>query len=335
VSWAQQWTALQALPGFTPGYLGQLDSMTESVVKFGAAPTKGNQNALNQIRTNEIALARQPCGGPWGWELREFTLSSENPVLNTDVPVSGLLRRHTVARTPDDATFSAGGPDMTVNAFMATQVVPASSTTASCDTIPNYTVPYNFAAAPFRGGNSLISPNFWKTTNAPTPANMCARHQFSLNTCDGCHRGETATNGGVGNTAFTHIDPLSPSPVPLSKFLTGGGPGLTYNVPDPQYGAPTVWRYADLQRRLQRLFDLSHCTSCMMISPLRAAVVAQIQALGPVPVDVAPGETVAFQVGPVTRLDVVSKLLDLRTQFAGAPVSTPVDFARAPEAGSH
>src|SRR5439155_10720205 len=110
VSWAKQWTALQAMAGFTAAYKAQLEAMTQSVVVHGAAPAKGNQNAINQIRTNEIALA-----GPW--ELREFTLSVEKPAAGTDTPVNGGLRRHTVAQTPNDGAFSAGGADPTINAF--------------------------------------------------------------------------------------------------------------------------------------------------------------------------------------------------------------------------
>ncbi|HEX7838560.1 MAG TPA: hypothetical protein VF469_13890 [Kofleriaceae bacterium] len=339
VSWAQQWTGLQAMPGFTPAYLTQLDAMTESVVKHGVAPGKGNQNAINQIRTNEAALAGGGCGGWVGgpWELREFTLTNENPAANTDVAASGLLRKHTVAQTPDDATYSAGGPDPTINSFAATQVVPATASLTSCSTVPNYTVPYAYPAAgsPFRGGNSLIAPPFWRATiNPPTGHNICARHQFSLNTCNGCHFGETATTGGVGNTAFTHINPLSPTPVPLSKFLTGGGPGLTWNVADPQNGSP-IWQYADLQRRLQRLFDLSHCTSCAGIFTQRPQMIDQMVAMGPVPADIAPGDPRPFQVGSITNLSVVSQLLQLRTQFAGTAQSTQVDFLRSPGAVSH
>jgi hypothetical protein len=340
VSWAQKWTTLQASPGFTPAYLGLLHTMTESVVKHGAAPTKGNQNALNQIRTNETALASLACGGPstGPWELREFTLTNESPSLNTDLPASGLLRRHTVARTPDDATFSAGGADATINAFMATQVVPPSATTLDCSTIASYTVPYAYpvASSPFRGGNSFMLPFFWRATiNPPTSHNMCARHQFSLNTCDGCHRGETATNGLGGNTSFTHVDPLSPPPVPLSKFLTGGGPTTTFSVSDPQYGSSTVWKYADLKRRLQRLFELSHCTSCIMAGIPNARLLDQLRALGPVPADIAPGDPRPFEVGPITNLAVVKTLLDLRSSVAVQPISEQVDFIRAADAFSH
>jgi hypothetical protein len=336
VAWARQWSALQAYSSFTGAYLAQLDAMTESVVVHGAAPSKGNQSALDQIRTNEIAL--------WGgcgqtgrqWELREFTLTNES--LPGDPPATGLLRKHTVARTPDDSTYSAGGPDPRINPFVATQVVPAAATPASCNLVPNYTVPlsYPVAGSPLRGGNSLIPPPFWRATlNPATPHNICARHQFSLNTCNGCHFGETATNGVGSNTSFTHIDPLSPAPVPLSKFLTGGGPGLTFNVADPQYGSSTIWKYADLQRRLQRLFDLSHCTSCVGVITARPALIQQLQALGPVPADLDPGEPHTFQTGPITSIDTVSKVLQLRLQLPAEVRSMPADFARAVVAATH
>jgi hypothetical protein len=339
VAWAQKWTQLQLFSTFSAAYKAQLNVMTEDVVKHGVGLGKGNLSALNQIRTNEVALAGWGCGGPPAgqWELREFTLTNETPAANTDTPVSGLLHRHTVARAPDDNTFSAAG-DATVDAFMAAQVVPAAATVPSCTTIANYAVPFAYptAATPFRGGNSFMNPSFWKTTLPLNSHNACARHQFSFNTCNGCHRGETGTNGGPGNTAFTHIDPMSAPPVPLSKFLTGGGPTLTYNVNDPQYGGSTaVWKYADLQRRLQRLFDLSHCTSCISTFTQRPQFLDQVRALGPVPADIPPGEAAPFEVGPVTKLDVVGRLLQLRASFAGAPQSTQVDFVRPAEAFSH
>ncbi|HEX8115495.1 MAG TPA: hypothetical protein VF516_47535, partial [Kofleriaceae bacterium] len=330
VAWAKQWSSLQMFPGFTPAYLAQLNAMTESVVVHGAAPSKGNQNALNQIRTNEIALAWGGCGQAANqWELREFTLTNES--LPGDPPASGLLRKHTVARTPDDATYSAGGPDPTINAFIASQVVPAAATPASCNLVPNYTVPLSWpvAGSPFRGGNSLVPPPFWMATlNPATPHNICARHQFSLNTCNGCHRGDTGTS-------FTHINPLSPPPAPLSNFLTGGGPGLTFNVADPQYGASTIWKYADLQRRLQRLFDLSHCTSCIGVITAKPALIPQLQALGPVPADLDPSEPHTFETGPITSLDTVSKILQLRLQLPAGVQDMPADFARAAVAATH
>ena len=333
VDWARQWTGLAAQPGFTPAYKAQLTTMTESVVRHGAAPTKGNQNAINQIRTNEIAL------GSW-WELREFTLTDENPPANTDPPSNGLLRTHTVAQTPNDGVFSATGADPTINAFVNAPVTASVPLPAAnpgrCSA--SYTVPYLFGGAPFRGGNTFIPPNHWRANSitALSPAaSICARHQFSLNTCGGCHKDDSGTNGLGGSTSFTHIDPLSPIPVRLSKFLTGGGPGLVFNVNDTQLGAP-AWPFADLERRFQRLFDLSHCTSCTTLFPLRPAIIDFIVDLvRVVPIDIDPGDPPPFEIGPITDIGVVQRILDVRAQMAGEPMQQPADVIRPTDRSTH
>jgi hypothetical protein len=331
VSWAQQWTALQAFPGFTAGYLAQLETMTESVVLHGAAPSKGNQNAINQVRTNEIALTPP-------WELREFTLTDEKPAMGTDTPSNGGLRKHSVAQTPNDGAFSAAGGDATINNFV-NNVVTAGvtlpvSNPGQC--AASYTVPYVFGGMQFRGGNSLIGPGHWNAnsiTAASPAANICARHQFSLNTCGGCHHDDSGTNGLGGSTNFTHIDPVSSPPVTLSKFLTGGGPGLVFNVNDTQLGAPT-WQFADLERRFQRLFELSHCTSCTSLVALNPGIIDEIQRVGPVPIDPGPLASFPFKVGPITDLAVVQQILDLRARFAGARHQEQVDVIRTIETAS-
>jgi hypothetical protein len=330
VNWAQQWTSLQAFPGFTPAYLAQLQAMTESVVLHGAAPAKGNQNAINQIRTNEIALAAP-------WELREFTLTDEQPAANTDLPANGPLRKHTVALTPNDGAFSAAGADPTINAFVNGPVTAGTpvTTTVPLNCNSTYTMPFIFGGLPFRGGNSLVGPGHWLANTVPaTQVGICARHQFSLNTCDGCHHDDSGTNGLGGSTNFTHIAPLSSIPVTLSKFLTGGGPGLVFNVNDTQFGAP-AWPFADLERRFQRLFDLSHCTSCLTIRPMTPAFIDQLQALGPVPADVDPSTQPTLRIGPITDLGTVQKVLDLRASSADKARSEPADFIRPVEAFSH
>jgi hypothetical protein len=324
VSWAQQWSQLQTFPGFTAAYLAQLQSMTESVMLHGKAPTKGNQNAIDQIRTNEIALGGQ-------WELREFTLTAENPPANADPPANGPLRTHTVALTPDDAAFSAFGADPTINAFVTGPVTAGVSLPVvnplQCSA--SYAVPFTFSGLSFRGGNAQIGPGHWSenSVNAGSPpAQICARHQFSLNTCGGCHHDDSGTNGPP-STNFTHIDVFTSPPVTLSKFLTGGGPGMVFNVPDTQLGAP-IWPFADLERRFQRLFELSHCTACTSIFALSVDILDQIKQIAPVPIDPGPDASFPFQVGPITDLATVKKILDLRAQFAAATRSEPVDFVR-------
>jgi hypothetical protein len=331
VNWARKWTQLQAFPGFTPAYLAQLESMTQSVVLNGAAPTKGNKNAINQIRTNEIALA-----GPW--ELREFTLTAENPPANLDPPANGPLRPHTVAQTPNDGAFSAFGADANINNFVNGVVTPAVplpvGLPAPCSS--SHLVPYFFAGLPFRGGNALIGPGHWRANSvtAASPArNICARFQFSFNTCGGCHQNDSGTDGPP-STNFTHIDVFTSPPVTMSKFLTGGGPGLVFNVPDTQLGAP-LWPFADLERRFQRLFELSHCTSCTSITTLRADFVNHVQTFGNVPIDPGPETSFGFRVGPVTDLATVQRILDARGQFATGTRQEPVDFIRPTESTSH
>jgi hypothetical protein len=334
VSWAQQWTALQAFPGFTPAYLAQLQSMTESVVLHGKAPAKGNQNALDQLRTNEIALAGQ-------WELREFTLTNEQPAAGIDPPANGELRTHTVAQTPDDARFSPAGADPSVNALVTGPVTAGLHLPVvlpnQCDA--SYTVPFFIGGLAFRGGNAFVGPpagaDFWRANAAPaTPNGICARHQASLNTCHGCHHNDSGTNGLGGSTNFTHVTPLSTIPVTLSKFLTGGGPGLTFNVNDTQFGAP-AWPFADLDRRLQRLFDLSHCTSCITIVPMTPTLVSMMQTLGPIPADVNPSDFPNLKIGPITDLPTVQKIVDLRAQVAGASRNEPVDVIRSIDTSVH
>ena len=327
VNWAKQWTQLQAFSGFTDAYKAQLETMTESVVLHGSAPAKGNQNAINQVRTNEVAL-----GLPI-WELREFTLSDEDPVAGTTTPSDGELRPHTVALNPNDGAFSTGGTDPVVNAFVngpvtAGVTLPVANP-GNCNA--SYAVPYTFMGRSFLGGNALIPPPSWKAnsvTTASPAANICARHEFSLNTCSGCHHDDTNTNGTFGSTNFTQINVTSPIPVTLSKFLTGGGPGLLFNVNDTQLGAALVWQFGDLERRFQRLFDISHCTSCSLVATIDPRILEQLQQFGPIPIDPGPVNPFPFKVGPITDIAVVQKILDLRPKFAGAGIQQPSDFIR-------
>jgi len=334
VSWAKKWTELEAMPGFTSAYVSQLESMTEGVVTHGAVPGKGNGNAINQIRTNEIALAAP-------WELREFHLADENLATDSDVPSNGVLRPHTVAQTPDDGIFPATIPTPTIDAFVAGPVTTGVALPVSnpdhCQA--SYTVPAAFAGVPFRGGNALIGPGHWEadSVTASSPArNVCARHQFSLNTCGGCHHDDTGTNSSFTSTNFTHVDPTSAIPVKLSSFLTGGGgPGSIFEVDDTQLGNVLRWKFADLDRRFQALFDVSHCTSCVTIFFPPPALVDVLRRRGPVPIDPDPRVEPPFPVGPITDLSVVKQLLDLRSQFAGEQRLEPATVFREFQAMSH
>ncbi|MBN1204910.1 MAG: hypothetical protein JXB05_08295 [Myxococcaceae bacterium] len=320
VQWARDWTQLNTFGGFNAAYLTHLQTLTESVVLHGKAPTKGNKNALNQLRTNEL-----PLGGVW--ELREFTLTDENPAAGTDMPSDGLLRRHTVAQTPNDTAFPFVG-NATNNAFVLGPVkatVPAAVGPLPANCSSAHTVPYSFGGGAYRGGNSLVPNPFthWEAfgANAADPRDVCARHQFSLNTCSGCHGGDTLT-------LFTHVT-TGFIPVSMSSFLTGGGPGLTFGVGDTQFGAPPTWRFADLERRWKRLHELAFCTQCTNVISVGPAIVDRIKEIAQVvPIDpIGPVEK-PFPVGPIRDLEHVKKILDVRREFAKDVRSEPVDFIR-------
>lgn len=181
-AWADDFHALSALPLGSPQYNQALEAITNRFAGRNVAPSRPNGSSINQVRSNEIALAAP-------WELREFKLTT-----------AGQLRQVTVAQTPDlslnDSQTLANFINANTSALLAgTHVVPAT-----------------FNGAPFLGGSSITQPQtFWRAPGV----NPEARFQFSVNTCSGCHAGETGT-------PFLHISPRGPGQVAqLSSFLTG------------------------------------------------------------------------------------------------------------------
>ncbi len=332
VSWARHWLNLNRFSSFDSGYLDALEKLTERVVQADRAPGKGNGSALNQIRTNEVSLT--PRYGRW--ELREFTLTDEDPSSNTDSPANGLLRPHTVAQSPDDGTYSAH-TSAVIDAFVHWQVlptVPVGSGPAPASCSSNYTVPYFFLDREFRGGNAFVLPDFWSAINldASDSRALCARHQFSLNTCQGCHKRDTRTN-------FTHVKPTGGLPATLSGFLTGGGPGHFITVPDSQFPTSGArWRFADLDRRWRHLNQLALCTSCSKVPVFHASLLEAIaRVAGVVPIDpVGPlSEEPNFEVGPIVDRELVLKVLELRKDEVSEMSDEPLDLVRPAEFFTH
>lgn len=191
LGWANLWHNLGTIP-FGPNYNAALQKVTDLFTTINASPAKPNGSALNQARTNDFFLAAP-------WELREFTLQPTGGV------VAGLLQS-TVAQTPANAHQNTGLLANYVN--VNTPAILAGT----------YTVPLVWAGFNFRGGASTHALNFnW---DGPAPActsiaNLNARHDFSLNTCNGCHGAET-------NTVFKHVNPRNPGVAStLSGFMTG------------------------------------------------------------------------------------------------------------------
>jgi hypothetical protein len=218
--YAMQWYALANI-NFGVAFNNALQAITDQFAAAGADPSRQpNLSALNQLRVNE--LLREP------WDMREWRLFSND----SD---AGWLREVTTKQTPDfDLNFSAKITDYAL--------ANAAEILASQDTVP-----LQFRGQPFLGGNApMPTVNFFWDGPQPTgtiPTEI--RHRFSLNTCNGCHAGETGT-------PFLHVSPRAAGvEAALSDFLTGR------NMPklDP---ADHVTRrfFADLKRREDDLFRL-------------------------------------------------------------------------------
>jgi hypothetical protein len=230
-NWAKQWKDLDLNPIGSPAYNAALEAITEQFAKANSDPSKPNGSALNQLRTNEIALSSP-------WELREFQVAPKGD------PLAGLLKEVTVKQTPDLSLNNTITLVKYVDTFTGDILA------------GTYKVPPDFPPGTHFLGGSALTPSgmFWNNPASPTITNRQARFLFSLGTCNACHAGET-------QTAFTHVKPAPfGTPAGLSGFLTG------ISVVDPADGSPTRL-FNDLQRRAVDLDALvnSRCLPIIML----------------------------------------------------------------------
>lgn len=286
-SYAQQWSGLGNITLGSAAFNPALQAITDQFTLAGAGgPTKPNGSAINQIRTNEIALvggyngpidldpiaglsrqaAIQPQGGPW--ELREFKLQGDHKL-------------HIVS--------TQNTPHHSLN----NTVLLASYINANTPAILNGTnvFPVTWASQPFLTGSTFnfsVADNWvWK---APGIVSTQARHKFSLNTCNACHGGETRDNNKPAasppitqDTKFVHITPRDFNvQSDLSKFLIGAG---TLSAPStflkgdpimtPLY---TTRSFGDVLRRQNDLASLS-VQSCRSTAVLQEALFRSLGAV--------------------------------------------------------
>ncbi len=272
LSWAQQWFNLKNLTIGSSTYNQALQAITDQFTLCGTNPLAPNQSSLAQLRTNEITLSPSPKL----WELKEFHIDS----------TGDSLLQTTVGQAPADKYDSE-----TINSNVQ-RMVSFVNQNAGAIVSHQYTVPAQWQGFGFLGAASHIlqsptgkpvpplKPFHWDgtdSTNKPTFIKSDnARADFSLQTCNGCHAGET-------QTSFTHVDPVFfGTEATLSGFLTGvAGKGgaidsdTTANsmgVKDPALRpsgkTPTIRSFNDINRRAQDLkaFVNTTCGSVLGIS---------------------------------------------------------------------
>jgi hypothetical protein len=204
--WAFAVHALRALPFPSEAYNQALQALTERYTARGAGHVLEGPDRF-RIRTNENALGRDGQ-----WEMREFHLDDR-----------GDLTPAALQQTPD-ASFNGTSA---LAAFVR----------ANAQTIlgERHEVPALLDDAPFQAGALINKLDYWRSGGLDAEL----RHLFSLNTCDGCHGGETATS-------FFQVFPRQAGkPSQLSTFLTGEVGR------DPDTGGER--RYNELARRRQLL----------------------------------------------------------------------------------
>ena len=236
-AFAQEWNSLNSMALGSAAYNSALENITKQFILSGTNPSKPNQNSINQIRTNEIALA-------FPWELREFNLNT-----------AGQLELVNVKQEPQ-VKYNGSHSNAVSPVAEVEKLVSWINSNQSAILSNNYEVPLNLpsTSTTFRGGHALFPTNntaqIWNGRGASGSQfinNDEARHLFSLNTCTSCHGGET-------NTIFTHIKQRSFGlETTLSGFLTG------ITVVDPANrpaGSPTSRSFNDLLRRENDLANL-------------------------------------------------------------------------------
>ncbi|HEY0099718.1 MAG TPA: hypothetical protein VGB76_12275 [Pyrinomonadaceae bacterium] len=228
-NWGQQWYNLKWHALGSWSYNAALQAITDQFTKANVAPGKPNGSALNQLRTNEIAIANLAPDDKW--QLREFRLPKGN----------GHLFEANAKQTPHETLRNT---DLTAH-FV--------NSTPKGATVPDFWLTQKFLT----NASDVPSPAvFWSDGPTITIMPRGDRHDFSLNTCSGCHAGESAT-------IFTHIKPAPfGTPAGLSGFMTG------INVADPADGAPTR-NFNEFKRRALDLDKLVHtpCFLSMLSAP--------------------------------------------------------------------
>jgi hypothetical protein len=237
-AWAQQWVNLTNFTVGSSAYNQALQNITDQYSRCGSNPNKPNQSSLDQLRSNEQTLS---SASPGIWEMREFVL---------DPGGSGFLKQNTVAQNPADKY------DAQVNNADVQRMVAYVNQNTSAIKGDNFVVPLTWQGFPFLGGAAKLiipstgqvalptgqppKPFHWDGTEdgntATTIKNDIARFNFSLNTCWGCHGGET-------QTGFTHIDPVFyGTQAGMSGFVTGtaGTGGAVDFDNDPTNGLMSV-----------------------------------------------------------------------------------------------
>ena len=172
VKWAAKWHELDSLDPVTQAaaFNSKLQEITDAFTLRGAYVGRPNGSAINQIRTNEIALATP-------WQLREFNMQP-----------SGLMAAATTKQSPDHDLLN-DSPQLR-DFINQNPVLNATNDTSFF----SLQMPTTFEGLLFAGAkaNQLTIPFHtdsarWELSPTETQDTSVAIDNFGLLTCNGCH----------------------------------------------------------------------------------------------------------------------------------------------------
>ena len=194
--WAMLWHKLGYLDPSTAAFREQLETVTRS---FTHRLPNGGTSSLGQLRTSEAAFGQ-------GREFRQFKLDND------------AFKPAPLAQTPAPEFTKKDGPETRVLAQFLREGAPLIRT--GIHVVPEGLQLRNEVALVL-GGNAIIpteNPAFQWNPKQGVPGPV--RRVFSLNTCTGCHAGETECSG-------LHVSPRAEgSWAVLSPFLRMDGTPL-------------------------------------------------------------------------------------------------------------
>jgi hypothetical protein len=197
ITWAQRFHVLGTLP-FGTQFNAQLLNLTRDFSGPDQATDRPNGNALDQLRTNEVALmgARFPTpdfiAAKQFWELREFHLTTTalaphtmnaEPARDFDLPRAGFI--------PPEGTRS--------DELVAFLNANPAAVLASRHTL----------AAGMSGNASLVGSAPYGAWGVFDTVSLAVRNSFAINTCAGCHRHETDTRHFMHVSFVGALEPAS------------------------------------------------------------------------------------------------------------------------------
>jgi hypothetical protein len=218
LTWAYRFHLMGSIP-FGETFNNVLALITNGFAGPGADPRRTNGNALNQLRTNELALVHESgCASPAvppalcppasttpkTWEMREFRINAAGKLAQHAMNMDPSRDFDTAPRSNVYGVLGTGTRSNELAKFMLDN---AAAVAAGTHTIPKHMLAnstYIGSGAPQWG--VAVKFAYTSPSGVRTEVPEAVRAGFALQTCGGCHRHEVSpVTGSAPTTTFLHI----------------------------------------------------------------------------------------------------------------------------------